>query len=43
LLHIRTSNISNNAFPDLTLVKLNVARFLGTEHLLIRYSNGHMK
>jgi len=36
LLHIRTSSISNNAFPDMTLVKLNVPRDLGTGGLLIR-------
>jgi len=28
---------------DLTLLKLTVARFVGTEGFLIRYSNGHTK
>jgi hypothetical protein len=43
LLHKRTSSISNNAFPDVTLVKLKAPRFLGTGRLLIGSSNGHMK
>jgi len=28
---------------DLTLIKLNVARFVGRGFFLIRYSNGHMR
>jgi hypothetical protein len=33
----------NDAFYDLTLIKMIVARFVGTGSLLIRYSNGHTK
>jgi len=32
-----------NAFYGLTLIKMIVARFVGTGNLLIRYSNGHNK
>ena len=33
--------IRNNALHDLTLMKLKVARIVGTGGFLIRYSNGH--
>jgi len=37
------SSIRDNASRDLTLIKLTVARFVGTGSSLIRYSNGHTK
>ena len=40
---IHTNKIRNNALHDLTLIKLNVARFVSTGGFLIRYSNGHAK
>jgi hypothetical protein len=33
--------IGNSALHDLTLIKLYVARIVGTGGFLIRYSNGH--
>ena len=38
-----TSSISDNALHDLTITKMTVARFVGTESFLLRYSNGHTK
>jgi hypothetical protein len=35
--------MSENAFYRLSLIKMAVARFVGTESLLIRYFNGHAK
>jgi len=40
---INTSNIRNNALHHFTLIKMTVARFVGTGGFLIRYSNGHRK
>jgi len=40
-IYIYTSSIRNNALHDLTLIKISVARFVGREGLLIRYSNSH--
>jgi hypothetical protein len=40
-LPIHTSSIRNYAMHDMTLIKLAVARFVGTGSFLIRYSNGH--
>ena len=35
--------IHNNSLHYLTLIKLTVARFVGTGDLSVRYSNGHTK
>jgi len=40
---MRTGAIRNNVLRDMTLIKLNVARFMSTGGFLIRYSNGHTK
>jgi len=40
-LQIHSSNTCNNALHYLTLIKMIVARFVGTG-FLITYSNGHM-
>ena len=37
---IYCSTISNNALHDFTIIKITVARFVGTGSFLIRYSNG---
>jgi len=39
---LRTSSTRNNTLHDLTLIVMNVARFVGTESFL-GYSNGHKK
>jgi len=38
---IHTSSISNNELHDLNLVKMIIARFVGTGDFLIRYFNCH--
>jgi len=38
---INTSNIRNDALNDFVLMKLIVARFVGTGGFLIAYSNDH--
>ena len=38
---IHTSSIFDNAFHDLTLIKMTVARLVGTGGFLNRYSIGH--
>jgi hypothetical protein len=38
---MHTISLCNNALKDLTLMKLNVSRLVGTESFLIRCSNGH--
>ena len=42
-LQIHTSSMRNVAMLDLVLIKLTVARFVGTGSFLIIYSNGHTK
>jgi hypothetical protein len=39
-LRIHTSSMRNNVLHVLTLIKLTVARFVGTGGFVIRYSNG---
>ena len=43
LLRIHTSSICNNALKGCTIIKMIVARFVGTRGFLIRYSNDHTK
>jgi len=38
-----TSSVGKNALHNLPLIKLTVARFVGTGCVLIIYSNGHSK
>jgi hypothetical protein len=38
-----TTNTSDNALHDLTITKMIVARFVGTESFLFQCSNGHTK
>jgi len=42
-LQINASSKRNNALHDLTLIKLYVARFVGTGGFLFTYCNGHTK
>jgi hypothetical protein len=42
-LRIHTSDIHNNALRYLTLIKLNVPRFVGRACFLVRYSNRHTR
>jgi hypothetical protein len=41
LLRKLTSNIFTTALHDFTLIKVDVARFVGTGSFLIRYSKDH--
>jgi hypothetical protein len=40
---MHTSSIRNNALHDLTLIELNVSRFMCTGGFLVGYCNGHTK
>ena len=43
LISIRTSSIRNNVSHDLTLIKMTVARFVGSRSFVFRYSNNYTK
>ena len=42
-MRIYAGSICDIALYDMTLIKLNVARFVGTGGFLIRYAKGHAK
>ena len=42
-MRIHASSIRSNSLHELTLIKLNVNRFVRTGGLLITYSNSHKK
>jgi len=42
-LRLQDSSTRDNALHDVKLIKLTVARFVGTGGFVTRYSNGHKK